>query len=113
MSDADYADALRDLKEAQAAIVTERKRAARVIHENNALRRNNERLARRVAALEDSLRTSSESDGRANAADRTAQTMATHWRLKAEPQSANHDATKEDMCGGCAQVHLPGEDCPR
>lgn len=63
--------------------------------ENNALRRNNERLTARIEALEKSLREAKADTQRADAANRTAQTMAAHWRLKAEPTSADYDATKE------------------
>ena len=65
-----------------------------LIHENNALRRNNERLARRLKDAEDMNDTLREQFQAAEASNRNAQTMAAHWRLKAE--GGNYDETKED-----------------
>lgn len=60
-----------------------------LLRENNALRRNNERLTRENAALAQRAR-------EAEASARTGQAMAAHWRLKAEPQSGDYDATREE-----------------
>ena len=60
-----------------------------IVHENNRLRYNNEQLTKEVARLGDLLE-------QRRTAITTAQTMAAHWRMKADPASANYDATKED-----------------
>lgn len=59
-----------------------------LVQENNALRRNNERLLATNKRLTDSL-------AEKRSAVSTAQTMAEHWRLKA--QGGDYDATKEEM----------------
>lgn len=66
-----------------------------LVHEGNALRRNNERLRRRLQDAEDMNDTLRGMLKDANSANTTAQTMAEHWRLKA--QGGNYDATQEEQ----------------
>lgn len=65
-----------------------------LVHENNALRRNNERLTRRLKDAEDMNETLRGQAQAAEANNRNAQAMAAHWRLKAE--GGDYDATQED-----------------
>lgn len=65
-----------------------------LVHENNALRRNNERLMKRLQDAEDRNDTLRGMVQDSTSAHATAQTMAEHWRLKA--QGGNYDATQED-----------------
>lgn len=80
--------------------VREKQRAFRlahevVVHENNALRRINRRLAARLLEVEKERDRATQDARDANSANATAQTMAEHWRLKA--QGGNYDATQEEQ----------------
>lgn len=83
-ADVDHPNAPEDAREQQATAMAT---IAALITENNALRRNNERLVRENAVL---LTRASE----AESAARTAQTMAQHWRTEAK--GGDDDATQED-----------------
>lgn len=64
-----------------------------LVHENNALRRNNERLTQRTVIQEGMLHAASLRAAEAEKRAATAQTMAEHWRLKVE--GGDYDATRE------------------
>lgn len=90
-ADVDHPNAPRDAREQQ---VTALATLAALVAENNALRRNTERLQRRVDGLLKEVADAKLDAGHARSANRTAQTMAQHWRIKAE--GGNYDVTKEE-----------------
>lgn len=70
-----------------------RDHALDLAHENNALRRNNERLTSVVRKQQERIRELFNAARDAMLANNTAQTMAAHWRLEA--RGGDYDETKE------------------